>query len=239
MKIQFIGTGSILTGSLSASILIEDRMLIDVPNGFCKQCRNNDVNIQSIDHIFISHFHGDHYFDLPFLLLELGLRIKRSKPLTIYGPKGIESKVKALHAYAFNNWDKVQANAQITFCELEQVTMDIVYNDTSYTVRSIMVDHEGLDAYGFIISDGDKKLGYSGDTQLCDSVHEIVTNSDASILDMSFANSRKGHMGYSDVKELATQYIGKKIFATHMSDEARAIVDERITTPSDFDTIHI
>ena len=52
------------------------------------------VKRNKIDHVFISHLHGDHYFGLIGLITSYHL-MGRKKPLTIFGPAGLE-KIVAL-----------------------------------------------------------------------------------------------------------------------------------------------
>jgi ribonuclease Z len=63
--------------------------LIDCGEGTQIQLRKNKIKFNTIEHIFISHLHGDHYFGLPGLILTFNL-LGREKPLKIYGPEGIK-----------------------------------------------------------------------------------------------------------------------------------------------------
>ena len=53
------------------------------------------VDPASIDAIFLSHLHGDHFAGLPFLLLEQHFVGRRDRPLVIAGPAGTEQRVMA------------------------------------------------------------------------------------------------------------------------------------------------
>lgn len=68
MKIQLIGTGTIPDMTNSASVLINDHILFDVPNGNLKAMIRQNIDILKIDTVIISHTHADHCFDMPFLL---------------------------------------------------------------------------------------------------------------------------------------------------------------------------
>jgi ribonuclease Z len=79
---------------LSGQVLnIHDQLfLIDCGEG--TQLRLSDLGIKKskIDHIFISHLHGDHVFGLMGVLTSMAMS-SRKRRLTIYGPKGIEELV--------------------------------------------------------------------------------------------------------------------------------------------------
>ena len=63
--------------------------LIDCGEGTQIQLRKSKVKFSRIQHIFISHLHGDHFYGLIGLISTFRL-LGRTSPLTIYGPKGIK-----------------------------------------------------------------------------------------------------------------------------------------------------
>src|ERR1700709_923572 len=66
---------------------INERLyLIDCGEGTQQQMLRFDVKASRIDHIFISHLHGDHYLGLVGLLSSLHLN-GRIKPLKLYCPE--------------------------------------------------------------------------------------------------------------------------------------------------------
>ena len=69
MKIKVIGSGSMWAGYNSASYMIDDDILVDMPNGMCKNMFRMNINPRNIVNVLITHFHGDHYFDIPFYFL--------------------------------------------------------------------------------------------------------------------------------------------------------------------------
>ena len=68
MKLEMIGTGSIWSSSNSACTLINESILVDIPNGVCKALIKSGHDLNKINCCIITHLHGDHYFDIPFLL---------------------------------------------------------------------------------------------------------------------------------------------------------------------------
>ena len=84
--------------SSSAQLLnIAERFfLIDCGEATQIQLRKFKAKFQSIDHIFISHLHGDHFFGLPGLLSSMHL-LGRKQTLTIYGPENLKSIIEAIN----------------------------------------------------------------------------------------------------------------------------------------------
>jgi ribonuclease Z len=111
----------------SAQVLIHHQQLylIDCGESTQFQLRNYQVKYAKIDHIFISHLHGDHYFGLIGLISSFHLN-GREKALYIYAPKQLEDiiyfQLKAsdtklrfpiFFIYTKMEYDKVYENKQI------------------------------------------------------------------------------------------------------------------------------
>ncbi|MEO5642126.1 MAG: MBL fold metallo-hydrolase, partial [Bacteroidia bacterium] len=62
--------------------------LIDCGEATQIQLRRFKIRFQRINHIFISHLHGDHYLGLMGLLSSLHL-LGRKKPVAVYAPEGL------------------------------------------------------------------------------------------------------------------------------------------------------
>jgi len=65
-------------------------LLIDCGEGTQVQLRKQKISFLKINHIFISHLHGDHYFGLIGLMSSMHL-LGRTKELNIYAPKELKS----------------------------------------------------------------------------------------------------------------------------------------------------
>ena len=80
----------------SAQIVDHNEHLYLVDCGEGTQMRMNTYAIKRsrINHIFISHLHGDHIFGLPGLLFSFALN-DRSKPVHIYSPEGLQDMIMA------------------------------------------------------------------------------------------------------------------------------------------------
>ena len=82
-----------------------------------------ETKLNSIDNIFISHLHGDHYFGLPGLISHYNLK-GRTKDLSIYGPIGLK-KIISLIMKSSNSWTSYKLN----IIELEPKDLTFIDND--------------------------------------------------------------------------------------------------------------
>src|SRR5579884_2415633 len=102
LDLAFVGSGNAFAPQRCWSgFLLNERHLFDVPPTALYSLNLMGVELAGIDTVFISHFHGDHFFGLPFLLLNFAYQTRRSRELTIVGPPGTEALVRQLTELAY------------------------------------------------------------------------------------------------------------------------------------------
>lgn len=121
----------------SAQVLnISERyFLIDCGEGTQVQLRRAKLKFSKINHVFISHLHGDHVFGLIGLLSSFQL-LGRDKPITIHGPKGIEEfiTIQMRLSGSYHGFP-------ILFDELEGNESKVIFEDDKVLVKTIPLDH--------------------------------------------------------------------------------------------------
>ena len=239
MIITLMGTGSIWSKKLSSCMLVDNKILVDCPNGLFKASMRKGIDLTNIDLCLITHYHGDHYFDLPFLLLAMGMTAIRQRPIYICGPKGLEGKITELFNLAYpDQWEKVKMNSKIQFVEYENLQNKQIIN--GYSISSYEVEHNGFQSYGYTITKSGKTVGITGDTVLCCGVRDILNKSDLAFVDMTFEKNSKSHMGFNNMLTLKEQYKNTIIIPTHMGDEVRGLYLEKYgDLPEDWQVYNI
>lgn len=218
MKVELIGTGAIYTKYDSACTLINDDIIVDMPNGTLKQLLKKNYYPEKIKAILITHMHGDHVADIPFFLKYVYQIKKIINELLIIGPNGIQDKVIELFkTYKFEDKQEIMDTMNIKFIELNENDI-LLSNLVDYDIKGILVSHgQEKPAYGYVIND---LLGITGDSAICDGVEEIVQNSKITIADTSFMEGDSSHMGVDNLNYLISKY-NKSIIATHLRDSTR------------------
>lgn len=216
MKLKVLGSGSINSRSNSASYLLDDKILVDAPNGVCKALRMNGINPADIKNIVITHFHGDHYFDMPFIFLSrLGLPMDA---LNIFCDSTGRDKIDSLVSLAFPNIAD-EINYNIIF---KYTSMDTMYLD-DWTIKRHVVKHGNMNpSYGYVFNFLGNKLGITGDTSLCDEVKNMVMECKYVICDCNSIMGTDKHMGIDNIKELCALNPRCVIFTSHMNDDTKA-----------------
>jgi len=118
VKVKILGIGGFGNIGLPFnSFLINDHVLVDTPPDILQSLYRESVNFDDIDTIVLTHYHGDHYFGLPFLLFQYYEKHKNgkyekckdgethkgsdaAKTLTIAGPAQLRSKVQEILSLA-------------------------------------------------------------------------------------------------------------------------------------------
>lgn len=155
-ELTILGTSSATPTSKrfpTAQVLnVSERLfLIDCGEGAQIQLRRYHVRFQRINHIFISHLHGDHFFGLMGLISSLHL-LGRQKKLCIYSPKGLR-EIAELQL----NYTGTVLSYEIEWVELDTEKAQIIYEDSQVIVQTIILHHR-IPCCGFLFREKEKPL---------------------------------------------------------------------------------
>ena len=124
----------------------QDFLLLDCGEAMQLQARAFKVKVSKINHIFISHLHGDHYLGLVGLLSSYHLG-KRTSPLTIYGPQGLD-EIITTHF----RWSNTKLSYPLTFVQTHDDGVILLLDDPRLEVYSFPLKHR-LPTTGFLIKE--------------------------------------------------------------------------------------
>lgn len=132
----YAATPRTLTNPTSQVLEINNHViLIDCGEGTQVELRRHKIKFSRINHIFISHLHGDHFFGLPGFISTMRL-LGRDKELHVYGPKGIKEAITLLLKLG-DSW----TNYPLLFHELTSKETELVFEDDKISVSTIPLDH--------------------------------------------------------------------------------------------------
>ena len=146
IKLIFLGTSASLPTSKKnlTSVLINyqgHNHLFDCPENVQQQIMKSKQSIMKIKNIFITHFHGDHFFGIFGLLSTMNLN-NREEELTIYLPeKNKQNFLDILNSAQIN----CSFNITVVGIKKEQ----IIYSDKNLNIESVKLDHT-ISTFGFI-----------------------------------------------------------------------------------------
>ncbi|MBE0668559.1 MAG: MBL fold metallo-hydrolase, partial [Bacteroidales bacterium] len=147
-RLTILGTSSALPTSdryPSAHVLnVHERLfLIDCGEGTQMQMRRYRLRFGKINHIFITHLHGDHLFGLYPLISSLNL-MGRNLPLHIFAPAPFE-ELAARHLDDFD----ITLGYELVIHTLTVSTPKLIFSDKWIEVTSFPLKHR-VTAYGFL-----------------------------------------------------------------------------------------
>jgi len=155
MKLTVLGSSSALPTSerfSSAHVLNahERLFLIDCGEGTQIQLRKNRIRFSRINHVFISHLHGDHIFGLYGLLSTLSL-MGRKSPLRLYAPESYDS-ILLTHLKDFD----IHLSYEIDFVPLKSKDPLIILDEKYLTVTSFPLKHR-VQSFGFLFREKNRE----------------------------------------------------------------------------------
>lgn len=150
-ELHILGCGSALPTTrhfpTSQIVNVRDKLfMIDCGEGAQLQFRKSHLKFSRLNHIFISHLHGDHCFGLLGLISTLNL-LGRTAELHIHSPKGLETLLTPMLDF-FNR----QMTYKILFHEFDTKEPMQIYEGRSLTVTTIPLRHR-MPCCGFLFAE--------------------------------------------------------------------------------------
>ena len=221
--VQFLGTGDAFGsgGRHQTCIHVEAgnfNFLIDCGASSLISMKQWGVDPAGIDAILLTHLHGDHFGGIPFFILEAQLISKRTRPLIIAGPPGLEDRIHDAMEVFFPGSAAIRQKFSIEFVELLD---EISHPIGSHTATPYRVIHaSGSPSYALRVNCCGKVVAYSGDTQWTDSLLKASQRADLFICEAYFFDKKiKYHMDCTSVLAHRRKLGCRRLVVTHMSDD--------------------
>jgi ribonuclease Z len=139
-------------GRFPSSQLVEIQnrhFLIDCGEGTQMQLMRFQANLHRINHILISHLHGDHYLGLMGLIFTMHL-LRRTNDLHVYGHAGLDEIITTQFRYS-----RSASNFKIIFHRLQKDLEEIIYEDNLLRIETIPLKHK-IACSGFLFREKTK-----------------------------------------------------------------------------------
>src|SRR4051812_14332077 len=115
--------------------IAERYFLIDCGEATQIQLRRFKAKFQSIDHFFISHLHGDHFFGIPGLISSMHL-LGRTQDLNLYCPKELKTIMEVI-----NSVSDTRLNFKINWFFTNDNGLNLLFEDQKVQVFSFPLKH--------------------------------------------------------------------------------------------------
>ncbi len=221
VKLKVIGSGDAFCsgGRLQAAFILEAGgvpLMIDCGATTLLGVEQQGVQLETIPRIVISHLHGDHFGGLIFVLMQQALVARRTTPLDLYGPPGLEARVTAAMDAFYPGMAAKLTAMHVRYHVLHpKHPMDIGGLKTT----AFEVDHpSGAPSYGLRFEYHGKVFAYSGDSQWTEALIDIGRNADLYLIECyRFAGVPVMHLSWEQIAQNLDRIGAKRLLLTHMS----------------------
>jgi ribonuclease BN (tRNA processing enzyme) len=179
---------------------------------------------EDIDLILITHFHGDHFAGLPFLLLDAQFT-RRSRPLVIAGPEGIETRLKQVMEALFEHSSKTKQRFELSVVAL-QPKEPRTFGAVTVTPFPVVHGESGGPFLGYRIEAEGRVIAYSADTEWTDTLIPLGRDADLLIAEAYYYDRIvKNHLSLKTLEARLPEIKPKRLILTHMSDDMLGRLD--------------
>ena len=235
--VVFLGTGNYLApGRYWNSFVLDGSILVEPSPTVLPNLRRCGLHVDAIEVVVISHFHADHTFGWPFLLLEL-VHSRRARPLFIVGPPGVETYLAGMMQLGgVANVQKESAALDLRYVEAEGSWQQA----GPLRLRSIAVAHvPHLECFGYLLALGPRVIGYSGDTRPCPGLDDLAAGADVLIVECNSAHPPKPplpvtHMDLESIGALRNRFPDLPFVLTHLGADVDTTDIPGVTVAEDF-----
>jgi ribonuclease BN (tRNA processing enzyme) len=230
MRVTFLGTANAFFsgGRAQSSILVADRqghLLLECGVTTPFLLKKHGIDPASIDSIVVSHFHGDHFGGLAFLLLEARDESPRRVPLYLIGPLGLAAQVRALLLALYPESDPGVWPFALHYVEISPGETRVV---AGRRIQAFRADHmsERYSALCLRIETEGKTLAFTGDTGAAAPLEELAKGADLLICECTLSGttdveSQPQHLSPPELIRRRGALTSKRVILTHLTRESR------------------
>lgn len=223
MQLRFVGCGDAFgSGGRNNTCfhVAGDRVnfLIDCGATSLPAMKRLGIAREPIDLILITHFHGDHFAGLPFLLLDAQFS-RRNRPLVIAGPQGIETRLAQAMETMFERSSKTRQKFDLSVLALAPGSTH-QFGAVRVTPFPVVHGESGGPFLGYRIEAEGRVIAYSADTEWTETLVPLARDADLFIAEAYTCDKAvKNHLSLAALEAHLAEIAPKRLILTHMSDD--------------------
>jgi ribonuclease BN (tRNA processing enzyme) len=230
MRFTIIGCGDAFGagGQLQTSFYLRanaNTVLIDCGASTLIGMRRLGFVTNDIDMVCVSHLHGDHFGGLPWFLIDALYASKRTRPLIVTGPRGIEARFATAAEALYPDLLKCRRSFALDFVEYQEQT-PLSFNGVAIT--PFEVKHpSGAPPYALRLELDGKVIAFTGDTGWTDSLYAVAQGADLFISEcFQYDVTLPIHLDYQTINANYARLGAKQVLLTHMGEAMLAQLDK-------------
>jgi len=223
MQLRFVGCGDALGsgGRFNTCFHVTGssvNFLIDCGASSLPALKRLAIARDDIDLILITHFHGDHFAGLPFLLLDAQFT-RRTRPLVIAGPEGIATRLAQVMEALFQNSSKTQQRFDLSVVALKPLEMRS-FGAVDVTPYPVVHGESGGPHLAYRVEAEGRVIAYSADTEWTETLIPAARDADLFIAEAYYYDKAvKNHLSLKTLEAHLAEIKPKRLILTHMSDD--------------------
>lgn len=223
MQVRFVGCGDAFGsgGRYNTCFHVTGErvnFLIDCGASSLPALKRLGIVRDDIDLILITHFHGDHFAGLPFVLLDAQFS-RRTRPLVIAGPQGIETRLAQVMEALFENSSKTRQRFDLSVVALvPEQTQD--FGAIKVTPYPVVHGDSGGPFLAYRVETEGRVIAYSADTEWTEMLIPAARDADLFIAEAyTYDRLVKNHLSLTTLVAHLAEIKPKRLVLTHMSDD--------------------
>ena len=226
ITVRFVGSGDSFGsgGRFQTCILVDgpaSRFAIDFGTSSLIALAQQGIEPNSIDAVLLTHLHGDHCGGVPFLLIDAMLSARRTRPLTIAGPRALKVRMDQIREALFPGSHVMTPKFPVEWIELEPGRAHAVL-DLTVTAQPARHTAE-TNPTSLRVQVGDKIVAYTGDTEWTSDTAKVAAGADLLIAESYYYEKPvKWHLNYPEIAARRGTLGAGRVILTHMSAEMLA-----------------
>jgi ribonuclease BN (tRNA processing enzyme) len=223
MQLRFVGCGDAFGsgGRFNTCFHVSSEtvnFLIDCGASSLPALKRQGVARDAIELILITHFHGDHFAGLPFLLLDAQFT-RRTWPLVIAGPEGIETRLTQAMEVMFEHSSQTRPRFDLSVVALKPETTRS-FGAVNVTPFPVVHGDSGGPFLAYRIEAEGRVIAYSADTEWTETLIPAARDADLFIAEAYYYDRIvKNHLSLKTLEAHLPEIKAKRLILTHMSDD--------------------
>ena len=222
-------------------------VLVDCGSNPIVKLRRFGIQYDQLTDMILTHFHPDHVYGVPMLLMHMWL-LGRRKPLRVHGlPHCLERTEDLMSAFLWDEWPQF---FPVAFHRISSREGQPVIDNEDFRVSSWPVQHYSVPTIGLRIEskESGKIVGYSCDTAPVRNVMRLANRADMLIHEAT-GEDPEGHSSALQAGEIASEAGVKRLVLIHyetwdrdptpLIDEARQSFYGPVELAADFNVYDI
>ncbi|WP_332680969.1 MBL fold metallo-hydrolase [Bosea sp. (in: a-proteobacteria)] len=227
MKVTILGSGDAFGsgGRFNTCLRIEaggERLLLDCGSSSMVALNQAGVARNGLSTLLFTHFHGDHFGGLAAFLVEAQFVSRRSEPLTIAGPIGVEHRARHALETDFPGASTNRWRFPISYVE---VTPEAPTELAGVAIEAFPMVHDERagPCQGYRLTQDGKTFAFSGDTAWTPALIPLAAGADALLVECyTWDKVLANHLDYRTLTAHRGELATPRIILTHMGPDMLA-----------------